>query len=196
MKKPIEIFREWYEENAAFMAGNQALPGDPSAVVLATSSAEGRVSARMVLLKEFSNDNFVFFTNYNSLKALQLSSNSRAALLFWWPHLQRQIRIEGTVLRTLPEESDDYFSTRPAESRLGAWASNQSDEIKSMDVVKRRMERFREKYGDDIPRPRHWGGYRLSAERYEFWQEGEHRLHNRLVYEKNYDGWESLLLAP
>lgn len=196
MKKASEIFREWYDEHVEYVKGNPSVYGDPSAMVLATSSASGSNSARMVLLKEFNNDAFVFFTNYNSIKALQLSSNYRAALLFWWPHLQRQIRIEGVVLRTTREESDAYFATRPRESQLGAWASDQSNEIKSMNTIIRRMERFRQKFGDEIPRPRHWGGYRLSAERYEFWQEGENRLHNRLVYEKTYAGWETMLLAP
>ena len=196
MKKASDIFREWYDEHVEYVKENPSVYGDPSAMVLATSSASGSNSARMVLLKEFNNDDFVFFTNYNSIKALQLSSNYRAALLFWWPHLQRQIRIEGVVLRTTREESDAYFATRPRESQLGAWASDQSNEIKSMNTITRRMERFRQKFGDEIPRPRHWGGYRLAAERYEFWQEGEHRLHNRLVYEKNYAGWETMLLAP
>jgi pyridoxamine 5'-phosphate oxidase len=196
MKKASEIFREWYDQHVEYVKGNPSVYGDPSAMVLATSSASGSNSARMVLLKEFNNDAFVFFTNYNSIKALQLSSNYRAALLFWWPHLQRQIRIEGVVLRTTREESDAYFATRPRESQLGAWASDQSNKIKSMNTITRRMEKFRQKFGDEIPRPRHWGGYRLSAERYEFWQEGENRLHNRLVYEKTYAGWETMLLAP
>lgn len=196
MKTASEIFREWYDEHVAFIKANPAVYGDPSAMVLATSSAIGDTSARMVLLKEFGSDEFVFFTNYNSTKALQLESNYRAGLLFWWPHLQRQIRIEGTVLRTSRHESDAYFATRPRESQLGAWASDQSTEIRSMADITDKMERFSKKFGGKIPRPKHWGGYRLSAERYEFWQEGDHRLHRRLVYEKTYAGWETMLLAP
>ena len=196
MKEASKIFKEWYKENVAFVKGNLSVFGDPAAMVLATSSADGRTSARVVLLKEFKDDDFVFYTNYNSTKSLQLKSNSRAALLFWWPHLQKQIRIEGRVVKIAQKESEAYFATRPRMSKLGAWASNQSTEIDSMTTILQRMERFREKFGDEIPKPRHWGGYRLSAERYEFWHEGEHRLHNRQVFEKTSDGWRASILAP
>ena len=196
MKEASKIFKEWYKENVAFVKGNLSVFGDPAAMVLATSSADGRTSARVVLLKEFKDDDFVFYTNYNSIKSLQLKSNSRAALLFWWPHLQKQIRIEGRVVKIAQKESEAYFATRPRMSKLGAWASNQSSEIDSMTTILQRMERFTEKFGDEIPKPRHWGGYRLTAERYEFWQEGEHRLHNRQVFEKTSDGWRASIIAP
>ncbi|MBM3420660.1 MAG: pyridoxamine 5'-phosphate oxidase, partial [Bacteroidetes bacterium] len=149
------------------------------------------------LLKEFCEKNgFVFYTNYDSRKARQLEDNSRAALLFWWPRTGRQVRVEGNVGRVSGEESDRYFSSRPEESRLGAWASEQSREIASGKVLEERIMRFRKEFRGIIPRPPHWGGYRLAPERIEFWQEGEHRLHSRLLYIREGEGWTFKRLAP
>jgi pyridoxamine 5'-phosphate oxidase len=187
---PIELFRLWNQE----MAANPS--GDPAAMVLSTASADCMVSSRIVLLKEFGHNGFVFFTNYLSRKAFQLDTNPNASLLFYWPNQHRQVRIEGTAEKVSEEESDRYFESRPEESRIGAWASEQSMEIESRAVLAERFAQFRAKFGNKIPRPPHWGGYSLNPELFEFWQEGEHRLHDRIVFRKSNGVWKSKRLAP
>ena len=187
---PVELFSIWYDE----MLANPA--GEPSAMVLSTASADCTVSSRVVLLKEFGESGFVFFTNYLSRKAFQLDTNPHASLLFYWPNQHRQVRIEGTTEKVPDHQSDQYFLSRPEESRIGAWASEQSKEIESRDNLVERFAHFRAKFGNNIPRPSHWGGYLLIPEMYEFWQEGEHRLHDRIVFRKSNDLWKVKRLAP
>ncbi len=189
---PVEQFRTWLA--AAEAAGLI----NPEAMTLATATPDGRPSARMVLLKGVNERGFVFFTNYESRKAAELEANPRAALVFYWPALERQVRVEGRVERTTAAESDAYFRSRPWGSRLGALASPQSRVIPGRDVLERRMEELLRRYPDhDIPRPAHWGGYRLIPVLFEFWQGQPNRLHDRLCYERRADGgWDIRRLAP
>lgn len=174
---PIQFFARWFDEAAETGAPL------PEAMTLATATPDGRPSARMVLLKGFGPRGFVFFTNFDSRKAAELTTNPRAALLFHWPALERQVRIEGAVARTLDSEADDYFDTRPRGSRIGAWASPQSRVIDSRASLEAEVRRRTEEFGvGDIPRPPFWGGYRVAPERIEFWQGRRDRLHDRLLY--------------
>jgi len=167
-------------------------------MTLATISPEGKPRARMVLLKDFDPRGFVLFTNYQSAKGQELIANPNAALVFWWGELQRQIRIEGTVEKISEEESDNYFFVRPWESRLGAWASNQSEVISGRDILEKRLTELKEEYaGREVPRPPHWGGFRLIPSLIEFWQGRPSRLHDRLCYYRQEDGsWQRQRLAP
>jgi pyridoxamine 5'-phosphate oxidase len=189
---PIVLFKRWF---AAAVASGSRLP---DAMTLATASKDGRPSARMVLLKQVDDDGFVFYTNYNSPKARQLEENPQAALVLYWVQLDRQIRVEGTVERVSEAESDEYFRTRPRESQLGALASPQSEIVASRAVLEQRFRELDEKYQDrEVERPAHWGGYRLTPERIEFWQNRSGRLHDRIVYERQPDGgWTIKRLAP
>jgi pyridoxamine 5'-phosphate oxidase len=167
-------------------------------MTLATISPEGKPRARMVLLKDFDPRGFVLFTNYQSAKGQELIANPNAALVFWWGELQRQIRIEGTVEKISEEESDNYFFVRPWESRLGAWASNQSEVISGRYILEKRLTELKEEYaGREVPRPPHWGGFRLIPSLIEFWQGRPSRLHDRLCYYRQEDGsWQRQRLAP
>jgi pyridoxamine 5'-phosphate oxidase len=188
---PISQFQAWFKD-----ARELQLPL-PEAMTLATSDSEGRPSARMVLLKQVDESGFTFFTNYLSSKAAELTVNPRAALVFFWPQLERQVRVEGTVTRTSAAESCEYFHTRPRESQLGAWASPQSEVISGRDVLERRYAEFEEKYRDrEVDCPEHWGGFRLTPLRIEFWKGRVGRLHDRIVYERGEDGWTIKRLAP
>src|ERR1700730_16155278 len=191
-RNPVELFQRWFNE--AIAAG---LPL-PEAMTLATSTTDGRPSARMVLLKQVDENGFVFFTNYQSPQALDLDSNPQAALVFYWPQLDRQVRVEGTVTRTSPGESDQYFQTRPRESQIGALASPQSEVISSREVLQQRAEELEQTYeGREVERPAHWGGYRLTPERVEFWKSRIGRLHDRILYERVADvSWTIKRLAP
>jgi pyridoxamine 5'-phosphate oxidase len=151
----------------------------------------------MVLLKQVDHDGFVFFTNYRSAKAEQLDANPNAALVFYWSQLDRQVRVEGGVVKTSEEESREYFRTRPRESQIGAWASEQSQAISSRDVLVQRAHELEELYRDrEVDCPEHWGGYRLNPERIEFWKSRIGRLHDRIRYERDGDGWTITRLAP
>jgi pyridoxamine 5'-phosphate oxidase len=170
---------------------------EPTAMTLATADAGGRPSARMVLLKGFDQRGFVFYTNYGSRKADELAGNPSAALVFWWPPLQRQVRVEGIVERVTREESEAYFRTRPLGSRLGAWASAQSQVIAGRAELERRLEELEARYGDgEVPLPPFWGGYRVHPEVIEFWQNRPNRLHDRLRYRRVPDGWIIERLSP
>ena len=176
-RDPIRQFAKWFGEAV------EAVPQLPNAVTLSTATKDGKPSARVVLMKSFDEDGFVFFTNYGSRKGKELTTNPRAELLFYWPELHRQVRIEGTVEKTSEQESDDYFQTRPRESQVSAWASSQSGVVKNRKELEKRFHEFDRRYGNRrVPRPPHWGGYRLRPRRIEFWQGRENRLHDRLVY--------------
>jgi pyridoxamine 5'-phosphate oxidase len=188
---PVVQFRVWYNEH--LNAGIEI----PESVTLATSSSNGRVSARTILLKEFSDEGFVFFTNYNSRKGTQLLSNSYAALLFYWPESGRQVRIEGITDKISDTDSDTYFRTRPRESQLAAWASEQSSVIPDRDHLDNLYNFYQKKFsGKSVERPPYWGGFRLIPVWFEFWQNGDYRLHDRLTYVKIKSLWKIDRLAP
>jgi len=188
---PIELFADWLQ--AAEESGILL----PESVTLATSTEDGRPSARMVLLKDVDEHGFVFYTNYGSRKAIELDANPHAALCFHWAVLQRQVRVEGTVKRIPEEESAAYFASRPKDTRLGAWASKQSQLLSERGELETRLREASEKFpGDDVPLPPFWGGYRLRPERIEFWQGRSDRLHDRLVFTQGEDGWNTARLYP
>lgn len=188
---PIAQFAQWYDDARAV---ERPLP---HAAALATASASGRPSLRMVLLKDFGSHGFVFFTNYRSRKGHELAQNARASLLFHWSRLERQVRIDGRVAKVSRRESDDYFRTRPRGSQLAAWASPQSEVLAGRADLERRFAAVVEKYPDEVPRPPYWGGYCLIPETMEFWQGREDRLHDRLRYRRARDGrWRIDRLAP
>ena len=170
---------------------------DATAVALATADDSGAPSVRMVLLKAVDAAGFVFFTNYESRKARELSVNPRAALCFHWPTLGAQVRVEGGVERVTAAESEEYFATRPRESQLGAWASQQSRPLASPAALREEFERTSARFaGEPVPRPPVWGGYRVLPERIEFWHAGEHRLHDRVLYTREGEGWTLERLFP
>jgi len=191
-RDPIRQFQIWLDDA---IAANIPLA---EAMTLATATPDGRPAARMVLLKQVDHNGFVFFTNYRSAKARQLDANPYAALVFYWNLLERQVRVEGSVVRTSAEESREYFQTRPRESQIGAWASEQSEVIAGRDVLERRAQELETLYCDrDVDCPEHWGGYRLKPERIEFWKGRIGRLHDRILYELTADGtWTVSRLAP
>ena len=174
---PFKQFKKWFDQALAAQ-----LP-EPNAMTLATISQDGKPRARIVLLKNFNEQGFVFYTNYNSQKGQELAKNPWAALIFWWAELERQVRIEGSVEKVAESESDEYFYSRPVGSQLGAWASQQSQVIDNRDVLEHRLQELEEIYqNQNIPRPTHWGGYRIVPQAIEFWQGRTNRLHDRLYY--------------
>lgn len=178
-KSPFRQFQRWFEE--AQQKQGEAYPAE--AMTVATSGMDGIVSSRVALLKGIDERGFVFYTNYNSRKAKQLSDNPRISLCFYWPSLERQVRIDGVAVKTTAEESDAYFATRPRGSQLGAWASNQSAVIPGRGDLDQRFRELEANYGDrPVPRPPHWGGYRVIPIEIEFWQGRADRLHDRFVY--------------
>lgn len=190
-RNPFKQFTIWYE-----VILNSSEIKEPSAMVLASSSKEGIPSVRTVLLKGYDENGFLFFTNYESRKGKNLIENPYAELLFYWMDLQRQVRISGRVEKTSKEESKIYFRTRLLKSRIGAWASKQSGEIPNREYLENQFSEFEKKFGEDIPLPPNWGGFRLIPERFEFWQGRESRLHDRICYKKEGDNWEIVRLAP
>lgn len=197
MTDPFALFDAWFAEARA------GEPNDPDAMALATADAGGRASSRMVLLKGHGPDGFVFYTNRDSRKAHDLAASPHAALLFHWKSLRRQVRIEGAVAAASEAESDAYFATRGRESKLGAWASDQSRPLDSRETFEQRFAAMQARFeGQDVPRPPHWGGYRVSPDRIEFWQDRAHRLHERRLFTRRGDagsaaaGWDEGLLYP
>ena len=190
-QQAIKEFDLWWRE------GLKIDVPEPTAMSLATVDANGRPSVRTILLKGYSEDGFCFFTNRNSRKAQDLDANPRAALCFFWQELKRQIHVEGSVIPASEAEADDYWATRPRESRIGAWASRQSEPLTNRQELLDRYQEFDQQYPDDqIPRPPHWGGYCVVPERIEFWQGRAHRLHERRSYERDGDHWTLSLLNP
>lgn len=189
---PFQLFDEWFAEAA------RAEPNDPNAMALATADLEGRPSVRMVLLKGHGPEGFVFYTNEESSKGRQLRENPSAALLFHWKSLRRQVRVEGPVERVPPAEADAYFSSRARDSQLGAWASDQSRPLDSRSTFEQRFEETKQRFeGREVPRPSHWGGYRVVPSRMEFWTDRPHRLHERRLFTRlAAGGWSEGLLYP
>ena len=188
---PVAQFAQWYERAQAVVKPL------PDAVALATATPAGHPSLRMVLLKGFDAHGFVFYTNYRSRKGRELARNPRAALLFYWGELERQVRIDGRVEKLMARESDEYFATRPRGSQLSAWASPQSALVAGGGLLERRFAALARKYPDAVPRPPQWGGYRLVPEAFEFWQGREDRLHDRIHYRRVRGGrWRIERLAP
>jgi pyridoxamine 5'-phosphate oxidase len=189
---PYALFQHWFD--AAVAAGGR----DPNAMSLATVDAAGQPSVRIVLCKEFDERGFVFFTNFSSRKGVELARNSRAALLFYWADLERQVRICGRTSSVDSAESDAYFAQRPRGARIGAWASPQSQTIPGRDVLEARTAEMEQRFVGqlDPPRPAHWGGYRLVAESIEFWQGRPSRLHDRLLFTRHSGAWQRSRLAP
>ena len=190
---PFELFKEWFE-----VAKKKEI-NDPNALALGTASKDGVPSVRMVLLKGFDKDGFIFYTNLKSQKSKELKENPNATMCFHWKSLLRQIRIVGKLNQVDDKTADDYYSTRAYESRIGAWASKQSSILKSRDELLNNLENFKKKYSDkdNVPRPDHWSGWNLKPSSIEFWLDGDNRIHERLKYTlDNNNNWDKSLLSP
>ncbi len=192
LENPIELFKEWFNE------AKKTEINDPNVFTLATANTNGVPSARMILLKDYSQNGFIFYTNFNSKKSSDLKENPNASLCFHWKSLLRQIRISGKVSKVSNKESDAYYKTRPYDSKIGAWASNQSSVLKNREELIKLIDDFKKKYPNEneVPRPDYWSGWNLDPTSIEFWLDGKNRIHQRLKYIKNHSGWEKILLNP
>ena len=190
-KKPIELFEEWFDE------AKKSEFNDPNAMNLATISSDGKPNSRIVLLKSYDDNGFVFYTNSKSKKGKAIENNSCVALNFHWKTLQRQIRIEGDVSQISNSEADEYYNSRPLGSKIGAWASLQSEELDDRSTLTKRVEEFEKKFSNnDVPRPSYWNGYLVKPNLIEFWQEMSFRLHDRVEFKKEKENWVSRKLYP
>ena len=190
---PIELFKNWFNE------AKKAELNNPNAFSLATSDFKGFPTVRIVLLKDYNNNGFAFYTNLNSKKSLSIKENPRAEMCFYWKSLSRQVRINGTISKVSDKEADNYYLTRPYESKIGAWASNQSEVLESRSELINLIKKYKKKYNDEkkVPRPKNWSGWRLLPKEIEFWMNVENRIHERLKYSKNSRGdWNKFLLNP
>ncbi len=190
-QEPFSIFKKWLNE------ARDSEINDPNAAALATVDSDGMPNVRMVLLKDVDASGFVFYTNFNSTKGREILASGKVAMGFHWKSLRRQVRIRGAVEQVSELEADEYFESRHPQSRLGAWASHQSEPLESRQVLLDRLEVFEERFGDEnIPRPPYWSGFRITPVSIEFWQDGEFRLHDRIVFESKEDGWQTMRLNP
>jgi pyridoxamine 5'-phosphate oxidase len=189
-KNPFQQFKIWFEN---VIAANIV---EPNAMTLATADKNGFPSARVVLLKEFNESGFIFYTNYLSRKGKEISENPYAAILFWWKELERQVRIEGKIEKISRKLSEEYFKQRPLKSRYGALASNQSEVVENREVLEKRFTKLEKQFVDNPPTPESWGGYQLIPTKFEFWQGRENRLHDRICYVKNKNDWKIYRLQP
>tara|TARA_Y100000741_G_scaffold340224_1_gene301631 strand:- start:297 stop:920 length:624 start_codon:yes stop_codon:yes gene_type:complete len=189
---PIDLFKEWFEE------AKKTENNDPNAVAVGTVNNEGYPSVRMVLLKDYDDNGFVFYTNFNSDKSKAIKLNPKISMCFHWKSLLRQIRIIGIASKVSDKEADDYFDSRSYGSRIGAWASEQSSVLNSREDLLKSIEKYKEKYPNEnkVPRPANWSGWRLRPEEIEFWLDGKNRIHERLKYIRNKNYWEKFLLSP
>jgi pyridoxamine 5'-phosphate oxidase len=187
---PLAFFGKWFAE------AEQARIDETNAMTLATVDADGKPHARIVLLKGLDEKGFVFFTNYKSAKGLELEANAFASIVFFWKELERQVRIEGIAEKLEAAESDHYFATRPAASRIGAWASPQSRIITGREELDENFKMYGDKFGEAVPRPPHWGGYRIIPHRIEFWQGRASRMHDRILFVYEDEAWRRFRLAP
>ena len=193
LENPLDLFADWFNE------AKKTEINDPNALALATVGENGIPSVRMVLLKDFNEKGFIFYTNLNSRKSTEIKSNPNASMCFHWKSLLRQVRITGVLSNVSDSDSDNYYNSRSYESRIGAWASNQSSILKSRDELLKSIEEFKKKYPNEknIPRPKHWSGWNLNPTEIEFWLDGKDRIHERLRYtKKNRNKWEKNLLSP
>ena len=189
---PISLFKIWFEE------AKKSEINDPNALSLATSDSMGIPSVRMVLLKNFDNNGFVFYTNLNSAKSKDIKDNPNVSMCFHWKSLLRQIRIKGKVSKVSEQEADEYYNSRSYGSRIGAWASKQSSILNNREELNKEIEIYKSKFPDnkEVPRPNHWSGWRVNPSEIEFWLDGDNRIHERLKYLKDNEGWKKVLLSP
>lgn len=187
---PFEQFSKWFDDAVEHVSV------DANAMTLTTVNKKGQPSSRTVLLKEFDESGFVFYTNYKSRKGTHIQNNPHVSATFYWADLMRQIHIEGQVQKVPEAQSDAYFKSRPVASQLGAWASTQSEEVESREALKNKMKEYEKKFGDDIPRPPHWGGFQIVPNRIEFWQGRLNRLHDRICYSLDGGEWVIKRLSP
>lgn len=191
LEEPFQLFAAWFDK------AKESEPNDPNAMNLATTTKDGRPSSRMVLLKDFDSEGFVFYTNLESKKGQVLAENKNVALNFHWKSLRRQVRIEGAASPVTDAEADAYFQSRARGSRIGAWASEQSRPMEGMFILERRVAEFTAKFGiGEVPRPAHWSGFRVDPSLIEFWSDGKFRLHERIVYHRQGQGWTTERLFP
>ena len=192
LENPIELFNEWFNE------AKKTEINDPNALALATSSKDGEPSVRIVLLKGFNQNGFVIYTNFDSKKSIDIINNPNASMCFHWKSLLRQVRIVGSATQVTDKEADEYYNSRPYDSRIGAWASDQSSILNKRDDLIESINKYKAKFSKDekIPRPSHWSGWRLNPNEIEFWLDGKYRIHERLKYYKNKNLWEKVLLNP
>lgn len=187
---PFNQFKKWFDQAV------EAKTIEPNAMTLATATKDGIPSARIVLLKEFDETGFVFFTNYDSRKGKELNDNPFAAILFWWREFERQVRIEGKIEKISRKESEEYFNQRPLKSRYGALASDQSQIVENRESLEKRFADLEKQFGENPPTPENWGGYKLIPVKFEFWQGRESRLHDRICYQRENNNWKIFRLQP